>query len=101
MYLWLHHQAPANWPGRGADRDGKLTKAEMVAGLAHLRVICPNSRCSYRPSAECTAAAAPAFIGASDSIDFCAFRKFFLLLPQVRQSHFLAFRQEQNRAIVS
>eukprot|EP00892_Ulva_mutabilis_P002973 jgi/Ulvmu1/12677/UM094_0034.1 len=65
------------------NRDGKLTQAEMRAGLAHMRVVCPNTRCCYRTNAAtCAAATDVRVVGPKDSVDFCAFRKFFLLLPQ-------------------
>lgn len=55
----------------------------MRAGLAHMRVVCPNSRCCYRSTAACAAAADARIVGMKEAVDFCAFRKFFLLLPQV------------------
>ena len=67
------------------DKDGKLSPEEMRAGLSHLLVKCPNSRCCYRGSSACLTA--PGVSSCRSSVDFCTFRKFFLLLPQVGPFH--------------
>ena len=67
------------------DKDEKLSPEEMRAGLSHMMVKCPNSRCCYRGSTACLSA--PGVSSCKSSVDFCTFRKFFLLLPQVSPFH--------------
>jgi solute carrier family 25 (mitochondrial phosphate transporter), member 23/24/25/41 len=67
-----------------ADRDGKITPAQMRIGLQHLLIQCPNSRCCYRPHSSCTAidnAVMAVPTSRANKVTFCGFRKFFLLLP--------------------
>lgn len=65
------------------DGDGKISSTDMRAGLSHLAITCPNSRCCYRSRTSCV----NYLLGTLGSknkepVDFSTFRRFFLLLPQ-------------------
>ena len=63
-----------------ADKDGQISREELRIGLAHLMIKCPTSRCCYRTCPACIDPAVAAMAQSSDKVDFCRFRRFFLLL---------------------
>ncbi|KAK9811389.1 hypothetical protein WJX72_003076 [[Myrmecia] bisecta] len=66
------------------DRNGRLTRNELAAGLANIRIGCPTSRCIYRCNREAVRMLVDSLAPGERKagIQFAEFRDLFLLLPQ-------------------
>ncbi|KAK9821932.1 hypothetical protein WJX81_004115 [Elliptochloris bilobata] len=63
-----------------ADGNGVLTAREVEAGLSHVCITCPQTRCQYRSRPEALRRLL-ATLPAEGGISFAEFRRLFMLLP--------------------